>query len=334
MAYAYTWARYFRYRASNWDGSRRAASTSTRSRSSTTTDASVARSRLPNTGPAIALHPDPDDADVHDLPSVDATLPVGYPGIGDDERARGRVDAERVHRRGAVAERHEAARRRLALGPAREIECPRPERVDPDLHPLREGVEQGVGIDGAAARRLVQARHRRGERRWEVARGPVGVDPHAHDEARVVRAEALRLAQHARELAQRQWGGEAGGGGVRGQLAHEERPRSPGLDHEVVRPLQADRADGQPGDLLGGVAHRECDRGRDAPRSLRRDPAGSEAERAQEGGPGWRRPASTAAATTRGLLAGDGEADLRLADGQPLTDDVVRRADAGEPLGA
>src|SRR5829696_8420404 len=103
MAYAYTWARYFRYRASNWVGSRRAASTSSRSRSSTTTDASVARSRLPNTGRVIALHPDPDDADVHDLPGVDAPLPVGCPGVGDHERARGRVHAERVLRRGAVS---------------------------------------------------------------------------------------------------------------------------------------------------------------------------------------------------------------------------------------
>ena len=32
------------------------------------------------------------------------------------------------------------------------------------------------------------------------------------------------------------------------------------------------------------------------------------------------------------LLVGDGEADLRLAVGQPAADDVVRRADDGEPL--
>ena len=63
-------------------------------------------------------------------------------------------------------------------------------------------------------------------------------------------------------------------------------------------------------------------------------PRRPEAERREQRRPGGRRPRSTVPAAARGLLAGHGHADLRLAGLEPAAHDVVRRADAGEALDA
>ena len=105
-----------------------------------------------------------------------------------------------------------------------------------------------------------------GELRREVCRGPVRIDADADDGPRVVRSEAVGLAEHAGELA--------------------EAPAAAGLDDEVVRPLEADRAGRQARDRLGRIRHRERDdrAGRQS-RSAPATPAGSRSSR------GARRPA-------------------------------------------
>ena len=110
-------------------------------------------------------------------------------------------------------------------------------------------------------------------------------------------------------------------------------PPSPRLDDEVVRPLQPDRA--------GRRARRP-------PRPPRPSPAttiaasrqtrsgasqvGPEPERQQQRRARRRDPGPAVAPAAGGLLVGDREADLGRPVGQPVADDVVRRADRGEPL--
>ena len=122
------------------------------------------------------------------------------------------------------------------------------------------------------------------------------------------RPEALALAQDARELAQVDGRGEAGRGRLRVELADEQGVRARDLDHEVVRPLEPDGADGQAGGVLGGVGHRQRDRRGQAPGPVgRRATSGrkpSEARRAASGGADhvrpWRpRPAVCSSATAR-----------------------------------
>ena len=256
----------------------------------------------------------------------------------DDQGARAGIDAQRADRRAGagrvVVERHEPARRRLALGPARHVEHAGTQGLDPDLDPLREGVEQLGRVDRAAGRGLAQARHRGGELGREVGRGPVRVDPDPDDDARVVRAETLALPQHAGELAQRERRGEPGRGTFRRQLPDEQRLGTAGLDHEVVRPLEPHGADREAGRVLGRVAHRERDGRGDPPRAVRCEPGGPEAERAQQGGAGRRGPGAAHPAAARGLLSRHCDADLRHACREPVADDVVRRADAVIPLDA
>ncbi len=255
-------------------------------------------------------------------------------GIGDDQAAGGRIDAQGLDRRGVVVQRHHTARRRLAAGPRREVEVARTQGLDAGLEPRLERGEQRVEVDRAATRRLAQAGHRAGELRRKVAFAPVRVDPDADDHARVVRAEAVALAQHARELAQLDRRGEAGGRRRRVELADEQGVGPGHLDHEVVGPLEVDRARREPGDVLGGVAHRQRHRPREAPCPVRRQPRRPEAERREQRRPGGRRPGPAVPAAARRLLAGNRHADLRLAGLEPAAHDVVRRADAGEALDA
>ena len=99
-----------------------------------------------------------------------------------------------------VVERDQPPGRRLALGPRR-----RGRSAGRRAANWRRGGRRtrpaAPPVDRPATRRLAQAGHRLRELGREVARPPVRVDPDADDDPRVVRAEALALAEHAGELA-------------------------------------------------------------------------------------------------------------------------------------
>ncbi len=265
-------------------------------------------------------------------PAWTCRSPPGAACIRNDERTGRRVDTERVDGLDAVVEGHAPARRRLALDPAPDVEHAHAERLDPHLDALEERGEERLRVDRTPAGGLAQARHGAGQLGWEVGRRPVAVDPDADDEAGVVAAQSLRLAEDARELAQLDGRREPRGCLLGRLLADEKRQRSRDLDHEVVRPLEAHGADGQARDLLGGVGHRERDHGGDAPRAVGGDPRRAEPEREEQRGARRRGPGAAVAPTAGGLLARDRDADLPLAVREPVADDVVRRAEAGEPL--
>ncbi len=179
---------------------------------------------------------------VDDLPGQDGPLAAGRRRILDDEPAAGDVHAERADDRRAAVRRLEPDRpavRQLAVDPVGDVEPPRLAMGDrAGLEPGRERLEEQGAVDRPAAGGLAQAGHGRRQLGREVGRRPVGVQADPDDRAGVVRAEADRLTKNAR------------------QLAHVAGLR---LDHEVVGPLQADRAVLQPGDFLGRVGHRQGD---------------------------------------------------------------------------
>ena len=213
---------------------------------------------------------------------MDDSLAVRRGRVLDHEPARGGVDAQRRDRARVVVERHQPSRGRLALGPRREVEVARAQGGHPRIEAIREARQQRLPVDRPAAGRLAQAGHGPRQVRREVALAPVGVDPDPDDHARVVRPETLALAQDARELAQVDGRGQACRRGLRVELADQQGVRPGDLDHEVVRPLEPDRADGQPGGVLGGVGHRQRDRRGQPPGPVGRQPGGAEAERGQE----------------------------------------------------
>ena len=143
------------------------------------------------------------------------------------------------------------------------------------------------------------------------ARGPVGVDADADDGARVVRAEAVGLAQHAGDLAD----GAAG------------------LEDEVVGPLEAGscRRAGRrrprrprPSPATRSRPAATCRRARARPG---RNP--SDARSAAPGGASQRRPSRPRPAVCSSATA---RQTSGVPVGQPLAHDVVGRADALEAL--
>ena len=154
------------------------------------------------------------------------------------------------------------------------------------------------------------------------AAGPVGVDAEADDDARVVRSRARPTRRGRRPPCARS-SASCGAIGTAGP---------DGLDDEVVGPLQADRPVGQPGDLLGGVGHRQRGRRRQAPGVGRGQPVGRKPRLRSSAAPAGATHERPSRPRPGRLLVGDGEADLGRAGGQPGAHDVVGRADAGEAL--
>ena len=111
------------------------------------------------------------------------------------------------------------------------------------------------------------------------------------------------------------------------------RPKrlAPRHDHEIVRPLEVDRAGRDPPTASPASAI-ASDHDRAAARRIRRQPRRTEAERGQQRGAGRRLPRPAVAPATGRLLVGDRDADLGRALAQPARDDVVRRADEVEVL--
>ena len=216
---------------------------------------------------------------------------------------------------------HAAARRQLPGDPVADVETAGAERLHACLEPRQEAVEQKGEADRSPVRCVAEARHRRREVDREVGGGPVGVDADSHHDLRRLRSEPVRLSEDAAELADR--------------AAPEAGPLLPWqivLDHEIVRPLEADRPVAQPGGVLGGVRHREADRCCQPPRVLGGKPRRAKAEREEQRAPGRCDPGPARAAAPRGLLVGHGEADLRGARRKPRPDNVLGGVDLREAL--
>ncbi len=118
-------------------------------------------------------------------------------------------------------------------------------------------------------------------------------------------------------------------------------PRTPASLRTPDRPARRTRSLGhlrricpseRPASVLGRLGHRERRHGRELPRAGRVQPGRPEPEREQDRGAARRDPRPPVAPAPGRLLVGDREADLGRALGEPVADDVVRRADDGESL--
>ena len=266
-----------------------------------------------NAGRAIALHPDPwrrrrRRRTWPDLADDDGPLAVGAAGVLDDQGAAGGIDAEGADDLGSSRPGRSGPRRGRSSAGARSSRRRRSgRRAAPRCGPragpgTRRAARRGRSAGRATASRsevIVSARSG-----GKSAGGPVRVDADADDDPRVVRARGRRSRRGRRPACARP---SASAGGASGTAEPD------GLDDEVVRPLQADRPVGQPGDLLGGIGHRQRDRGGQPPGRGPASASRPEAERQQQRGAGRRDPRPAVAAATGGLLVGDGQADLRRA---------------------
>ena len=267
---------------------------------------------------------------------VDRALAARHGRVGHDEGTGRRVEAERAHvlGLGAVAlEPDDPAGRDLACRPVVHREAPGAQRLHARLQAREEAVEQQGPLDRPATARLREARHCRRDVGREVRARPAGVDPDPDHDARVVGPEAVGLAQDAAELAERATAqpGHGFGRDAKGpvRLVGLGRVR---LDHEVVRPLQADGADPEARDLLGRVGHRQAGHGGQAPGVAGREPGGPEADGEEQGRARRGRPGAPGPAAAGSLLVGNGKADLGRAGVEPRADRVVRRPDPLEPF--
>ena len=251
-----------------------------------------------------------------DLADHDRAAAVGGRRVLDEQRARDRVDPEGPHRL-ARAVRADQVRRPGRSSPGGPPS--RPRRSGPRGAPRRRSRSRSTNASARASRSTGRppAASRSdvivvGEVRRERGGRPVGVDAHPDDDPRVVRAQAVGLAEDPGQLAERRRRPPR----RRGRWATSGGPSPPGS------PATASAASAIASEAT--AASRQTRSGR---QPVGRNP--SESSSAAPGGATHVRPVAAAAGR---LLVGDREADLGRAVGQPGADDVVGRADLGEPL--